>query len=520
MENIFSRIFIRQEITDIGIFRKGKNIQKHLKSVHEKIIELSVPMHQRCNFLMKTLDEDILLELRACFEFQEKYELIVSLLKELYEEPTTTEISVGASLLCVKQKPGQKIKDYISEIRVESMRLWPNGDKEQREKLMLITFIEGLRNNRYATILKQLNPSTLQEAFEWLKNEKNEDDQLLLKVDESVETKLSQMEMKLNLALKRIQQLESKLMRVGMEENHRTWPNRNWPNQKQQQKACFHCKRGHIKQNCPLLRECAICHRRNHATKDCYFKRNEDKKLRNVENESVKSVTSSEIVEDGEQIFESDGEQMSNDAYLLCREDPKKRQVKKRQNTRIIVNSKYPKEVINWSNYIEGNGAQPKRPLSFTDARNKSCHTPTVISATCQEKAVNKPVIPAIVEGCVPKNIFLDSGCECNIVDYSFLKELSKTNNEIKILRSKAGNLSCANGSRMEVIGHTLLNVEVGSKRMRMKFAVVRSISPNILIGLRTMKQEKISIIPAWDCVKIDNFSVPFVSKTKLPSLN
>jgi hypothetical protein len=65
----------------------------------------------------------------------------------------------------------------------------------------------------------------------------------------------------------------------------------------------------------------------------------------------------------------------------------------------------------------------------------------------------------------------------------------------------------------MEVMGHTVLNIRVGNKTMKMKFAVVASIFPNVLIGIRSMKAEKICIVPAWDCVKVEGYTVPFVSK-------
>ena len=108
------------------------------------------------------------------------------------------------------------MKDFLSEIRVETMRLCPDSDRDEREKVMIMTFIEGLRSQKYATILRRLNPATLNEAFQLLKNEKMEEtveSNDILKIDKSIEDQLSEMETKLNSAVKKIQYLERKLLK-------------------------------------------------------------------------------------------------------------------------------------------------------------------------------------------------------------------------------------------------------------------------------------------------------------------
>ena len=150
------------------------------------------------------------------------------------------------------------------------------------------------------------------------------------------------------------------------------------------------------------------------------------------------------------------------------------------KNQRVV---QYPKEIINWSNFVQGHGHKPKRSLhKLQDSDSQKILKPaaTVISESHCEKAANKPIESAMIEGRIPKNVFLDSGCECNIVDYTFLKQLSSQNCRIKILKTNAGNLSCANGSTMKVIGYTLLRIQIGTKTMRMKFAIVDSIFPNV----------------------------------------
>ena len=54
------------------------------------------------------------------------------------------------------------MKDFVSEIRINVMKLFPHENNEEREKIMVMAFIEGLRNYKHTTILRQINPATHQ----------------------------------------------------------------------------------------------------------------------------------------------------------------------------------------------------------------------------------------------------------------------------------------------------------------------------------------------------------------------
>lgn len=405
------------------------------------------------------------------------------------------------------------------------MKLFPNEKIEEREKIMVMAFIEGLQNCKYSAILRKVNPETLQSAYEILKDERDDHSQIIMKMKMSddliVETEIEMLKQKLNTAFDEIKELKAKLSKMT--------------NTKSGERArfngtCHFCKKtGHMIRDCKLIKRCQICNLTNHTTEQCYRKKeNRNKRFRNVEKESVHSVTTSEIENNGENISSSHHDFLNeelNDTYMLSSTTTGTKWTNHiRKNNTKMKQQIYPKEIVNWSNFIEGNGSKPKQPLLKADSNQveKQLKRPTmtVISNSNPEKAANKPVVSAIVEGNVSKNIFLDSGCECNIVDFTFLRQLALQNNKIKFLRTNSGHLSCANGSKMEIIGYTTLNIIIGNKEMKMKFAVVESIFPNILIGIRSMKTENISIVPAWDCIKIANHSVPFVSKTRATNLN
>jgi len=535
LENLFSKLYIQSELSGIGVFHRGKRITDHLNNVQNKIKDLGIPEDQQASVLLRTLDENIVLELRSCHDFCEEYDFIVKKLEDFYGD-YNTPVSLCTSLLAVKQKPGQSLRDFISEIRVTTMRLFPGKGAEEREKVMLMAFIEGLQNTKHSVILRQHSPATLEDAYQLLKNEKNTDESTLMKIECDSQTEVSRLSIRLEMAFKEIEKLQEKVLQLQRYQKKPDNPVHY------SRIICHLCQKpGHMKKDCkmrfgaPLKHQsCQICMRRNHSTEQCFFKDGKTKKVRNVgmgkssewiRNGSEKSFAMTDIEERGDPI-PAELEDISsecgdmNDVHVVNKVNTQQNRTRKT----------YSKEIMNWYDYISGNGARPRKPLTKErndmkqeqtgHSRTSKRYAPTLISESRQEKAANKPVIPAVVEGKLRKNIFIDSGCECNIVDYSFLKSVSKVNPNTKILKTEGINLSCANGSPMKVIGYTVLNITVGQKSMKMKFTVVESIFPNVLIGIRSMKQENICIVPAWDCVKIDGCSVPFVSKVKPAYLN
>lgn len=522
MEMLFSKMFIKQEIADIGIFKKGKDIEKHIKNFEDKIKELNISEDDMFKYFIKTIDEDVLLEMEASPKYDGSYKFIVQSLKENYKLETT-KIKLCSSLLDIKQKQTQSTKEFLSEIKVSAMKIFPNESHQERGKMMLMAFVEGLLNNKHSAILKQLKPTTLEEAFDLIKNENCKYEETIMKIDNQqcsdMTDEIEYLKRKLDLALKKIDELDAKLT---------SQQNRMFGNEREKKKKlpnnviCFYCnKEGHFKRNCPKLRNCEICGKQNHLTENCFFKSKQSrpKRFRNVELESESSVATEDISEMGENIVENH----TNDAYIIlnsAQNDEVDEREDKKQRITAQNNQKkkktYQKEILNWANYIEGNGAKPRKQL-----QQERMYEPTLISRSNPEKARYKPVIPAQIEANTTKNIFIDSGCECNIVDQSFLFELAKTNRDIKIVRCKAKNLSCANKSLMEVLGYTRLKITIGGKQMKLKFAIVESIFPNILIGMKSMTFENISIISEENCIRIDgNISVPFVSRSTKQNLN
>ena len=137
----------------------------------------------------------------------------------------------------------------------------------------------------------------------------------------------------------------------------------------------------------------------------------------------------------------------------------------------------------------------------------------TLISDTNSEPAANKPIVMCAINNCrVP--VLVDSGAECNVADETFIKSLQLNDHSVK-LYAQCGKMKCANGSSITIVGVTFIPVTIGSGTMRMKFTVVNNLFPKLIIGIKTMKDEDIRIIPVNDTIMVKNEYIPFLSKTE-----
>lgn len=503
LEKVFTKFLIREELAEIGLFNKGKDLDEHLRKVEKRIKDLEIPEEGKANFLLKTFHENVLLEMNSIntnYE-NESYEWIIRKLSELYKEKSS-KMRIYNELLNIKQKEGQSIKDFISEIRIKCSKFIPDMETQEREKIMVMTLIEGLSNRKQATILKQLEPNSVEEIYQLIKKERTENasekEEWVMQVSSQTD-EIRYLKEKLNQALERLNVLEKKVsyssmprksenLRRSKEDTYRRFSNDNF---RKSTVKCYECNiEGHFRRDCPNLK----------------------KQIRNVETESLISISTAKILNEGETFDqESNMGSDTNDAYAITYSNPHGKHQQKR--SRNFWNKNYPRDVECWNNYVHGHGNKPRSKLQRERSYSKS-YAPTLISQSKKERAANKPVVEATLEGNFKKNIFLDSGCECNIIDLSYWRELAKSSDNIKMIPHE-GTLSCANGTPLNVVGYTLLKLNIGKKEMQLKFAIVESIFPNVLIGIRAMKKEGISIVPSWDCIRIGKVSVPFISKTK-----
>jgi len=177
LDLLISRLLIKDEIDSIGLFTNEKDIQHHLHQVEIKFKELKINEKDKRDFLFKSLSENIKLELSALIDYEENYEnynYIKNKLIELYSKKKST-VSPYLELLKIKQLPGQTLKEYLSAIRIQGIKIFHSKPAKEREDLLVMAFISGLKNTKIAEILKQMKPDSLEKACKLIKYEYHDD---------------------------------------------------------------------------------------------------------------------------------------------------------------------------------------------------------------------------------------------------------------------------------------------------------------------------------------------------------
>jgi len=151
----------------------------------------------------------------------------------------------------------------------------------------------------------------------------------------------------------------------------------------------------------------------------------------------------------------------------------------------------YSNVVKNWAQYIDGQGDRPKKP--YYDRSQVSSFGNSTVKC--------KPTINCSING-LKKEVLVDTGADCNVIDYEFFKKVAKHDPSIKIIKSR-GNLTCANSSPLQLVGYSNLDINIGKSIFHCKFLIVEKIVPHVIIGLKMMKKNKISVNPAKSCINI-----------------
>ena len=537
----------REEFNKLKKFKAGRNVKHHFINLEEKFDDLSISEEEKPTYLLESLNDDVKHELFALPQYKankKNYTWLKNKLMIIFKEKET-KIGTMVNLLNLKQKPNQSVREFISEIRIESWKVMGDEDAETRESNAVLSFINGIRNRTISTALRQLSPKTLEEAYALVKREAKKDMQdtqedvetirIMANSNQNMETmmknmaqeilELKQLVSKLNLTVLNIQKTNNRPQRPGFvafqqnPRNFSTEPNKNFrpqqtkftpsaPQMYASNLACFNCNgQDHLVRNCPYPAICRHCRESGHLQHMCPKKKgnfNQEKRFRKVQDEEFSEPTTNEILDDSVSQHLNENCDMPACAVMHNEwQNVTKIKKRKRYNPRGKI---VPDDIEQWSLYVNGkNHNPPSIKTENKPAVRQNCKT--VISKSNPEYARNKPVVACKVEG-NNKNVFFDSGCESNIIDYEYAKRLG-----CKVLFRPRGQLKCANGSPLMIIGYTVVNVIVGKSSFRCKCTIVEKIFPNLIIGIRTQKEENIDISAGRDCIIIKGERVDFLSK-------
>ena len=172
-------------------FCKGMNAKLHLQTVDKYLRQAKVTDEKtKCDVLLNTLEENSQYEIYSLLDYDDNAynsKWLCKTILNLFGEKETVMTNM-MKLLTVKQKPRQKLNDFVSEIRVEGYKIFGTDDKEARERNMIVAFISGLQSQKASLILKELNPKTLEECYDVIKDNEAElcEDEVLHAEEEQI----------------------------------------------------------------------------------------------------------------------------------------------------------------------------------------------------------------------------------------------------------------------------------------------------------------------------------------------
>ena len=563
LESILQRLLYRDTFGLPKLYdSNNEDIRAHVSKIEKYLKACNINnASAKTTILLNSLSDEMQMELCGLLEFKKNennYEWLSEKLIELFQ-PKETELSPYVKLFSYKQDPNQTTREYLAQIRREGYRLLKNLQPEEREKKMIEAFCNGLLNKELRKAMKHRKIETLDEAFNLIKKEKlqKEEDRSfrVVAVQETQQqlTDIGKLQNQISMMQKQLTFIVSILQTGASHASNKV--NRPMPSQRQRTYAqvtaqqpefgnyaqnngfktrlenritCFCCgKEGHIARMCSV--RCTRCGRSGHRENRCFFRGNRNPDIRGRRNVRILQDAQNDDWEDYDAISTSSESLVEN-----FEAEPERTQASATLNTLIIddninqariseqcdnagianvrnvmkvpkegkktkknwVRKSYPDDVDQWADYIEGR----------TNRKPK-----TLISSKHSEKAANKPMVKGSCQGRTCK-ILCDSGAEVNVIDEALLKDIQRVDPTVKIKESRKS-IKCANNSSMSVVGLVRLKLEFASVLKWCNFLVVKNLFPNVIVGIRTMRDMRVKIEPFNNRIVVSGIGVPFLSK-------
>lgn len=515
-KNLIGKFIFKEKEAKLFIFKKGRDnpvcIRTHIKNVKSFIDMFNLQEtdnQMKIEIFSKYFDEDIIREAKCepSYETNATLENLEAIMIK-FLEVKTSKISEAMQILEIGQFKNESIIDFARRIKIKCFDL-----KERKEEIMIRAFMNGMVYKRLAETLEIFTPKSLDEAVEYIKDEKipiisSEDSNFYTMKYENESTKALRAEIeKLKAEIVHLKKIceqnarheETRYMR-GTKPITQSYGTRQQercePQHRLDERRCYACnKPGHIARFCKMEpinnRNCFNCGG-NHLARFCT-----QRKLRHFQADENDDIINDGSLGRSHTPTETDNHIDSNAINMITTNgwnSEKTKSIMKR------IQSHEDKVV----QYINGQGAKPKRVLRSYEG--------TVISKSRPEMARNKPLVECKI-GEEKVRVMFDTGADLNVISENFVEKLLQNNPAIRIYKSNT-KVTCANGSTEKCVGKVKLNVTIGPIITAHVFDIMPNIFPHVFIGIRSMKKYAIMVNPAQDEIAIQQIRIPFVSKT------
>lgn len=493
--------FLQGNTTFQKQFQIGDNINNHFSEIEKYFSEQNISNQtDKAEKLIHSLEENAKLELQSIPNFKDKkanYEWIKDELLKLYRTKTTKVSPIITVLNC--RQENMSIREYLTTIRVAGMKQMPDHDDNEREAILINIFLKGINNRNAAKATELMRPKSLEEAFNLIKKEdKKPENYYVRKMITDADVQKSN---EIEILKKRISDLEFKLKQIEKNQIFKKhFYHEKASNDQKRKSECYNCKEeGHIARNCLKPLRCNHCKKTGHIARFC--KNNKFQQKQNIrqfqDTNSNQEIEYDEVSCDNQSIVTDYKSKLEDENGLFTIVSNQKKTKKQ-----FRPEKKYPNDIIEIEKFI--NGSSKINPIKKA--------AKTMISESRSEPAANKPIVGGYIEDKYEK-IFIDSGAESSIIDHGLFQKLREKHG-VKLYRSNK-TLSCANGSKIKVIGCSMLKIKIGNKIERINMIVVENLFPRVIIGIKEMKRLNIAVMPANDCIIVGEKQIPFISKVR-----
>lgn len=186
LQHLCKHLFRKEIIRPPPTFTSGDDIQIHIKKVEEYIRITDTKLSEdKVHILIDSFSDEIQKEIKMSKDFREKgqnFQFVKDLVLKLYRAKVA-KLTSFLRLLELKQTSQQSVEEFARAIKIQAYDLIYDKSTDERETLMIESFMNGLKYKNLSIALKLYKPTTLEDAVKMIKKEEKS-----IKHEESVNT--------------------------------------------------------------------------------------------------------------------------------------------------------------------------------------------------------------------------------------------------------------------------------------------------------------------------------------------